>query len=133
MRMTREVDYALRIVAMLSKTGTQIEARQIAHKNDIPYRFALKILRKLVQSEIVKSSRGVNGGYSLNKSASEISLKDVIEALDGPIAVNHCIELPEICDNTGVCPIRRKLLSAQKKFADELASVNFKEIAGEME
>lgn len=133
MRMTREVDYALRIVAMLSKTGTQIEAKQIAEKNNVPYRFALKILRKLVQCEVVKSSRGVNGGYFLNKQPADISLKDIIEIFDGPIAVNHCIETPEICDNTGICPIRHRLIAAQQKFADELSMVNFAEIAGEME
>lgn len=133
MRMTRETDYALRIVSVLSKTGSQIDAKQISEQNNIPYRFALKILRKLVQCGMVKSSRGVNGGYSLNKKPSEISIKDVIEIFDGAIAVNHCIETPEICDGTKLCPIRQRLLSAQKKFEDELDSVSFEDIAKEMQ
>ncbi len=132
MRMTREADYALRIVAMLSKRGTQIDAKQIAEKNNIPYRFTLKILRKLVQYGVMKSTRGVNGGYSLKKEPSQISMKEVIEIFDGPIAVNHCIETPEICDHTMLCPIRQKLLEAQQKFADELSLVNFADIAYEM-
>lgn len=133
MRMTRETDYALRIVSILAKTGSQIDAKQISEKNNIPYRFALKILRKLVQVGIVKSSRGVNGGYSLNKKPSEISIKDIIEIFDGAIAINHCIETPDICSGTQICPIRQRLLSAQKKFADELAAVNFEEIAKELQ
>ena len=63
MKITREADYALRIIAMLADENRQIEAKAIAEKNDIPYRFTLKILRKIVQAGIIKSYRGVNGGY----------------------------------------------------------------------
>lgn len=68
MKITREADYALRIIAMLADENRQIEAKAIAEKNDIPYRFTLKILRKIVQAGIIKSYRGVNGGYVLIKS-----------------------------------------------------------------
>lgn len=92
MKITREADYALRIIAMLADENRQIEAKAIAEKNDIPYRFTLKILRKIVQAGIIKSYRGVNGGYVLNKKPSEITLKDVIETIDGKIAINKCME-----------------------------------------
>jgi len=131
MRLTKEVDYALRIVSMLAKRARQVEARQISAKNDIPYRFTLKILRKLVQCGIIKSSRGVNGGYYLAVPPEEVTLKDIIEIFDGPIAINHCIEEPRICRETEVCPIRRKLVDAQMKFIKELENVNFSEIAHE--
>ena len=55
MKITREADYALRIIAMLADENRQIEAKAIAEKNDIPYRFTLKILRKIVQAGIIKS------------------------------------------------------------------------------
>ena len=58
MKITREADYALRIIAMLADENRQIEAKAIAEKNDIPYRFTLKILRKIVQAGIIKSYRG---------------------------------------------------------------------------
>ena len=76
MKITREADYALRIIAMLADENRQIEQSD-CRKNDIPYRFTLKILRKIVQAGIIKSYRGVNGGYVLNKKPSEITLKDV--------------------------------------------------------
>ena len=66
MRITREVDYALRIVLMLSREQKQIEAKVISESNGIPYRFTLKILRKIVQAGIIRSYRGVNGVYVLN-------------------------------------------------------------------
>ena len=96
MKITREADYALRIVAMLAEEDKHIEAKVIAERNDIPYRFTLKILRKIVQSGIIKSYRGVNGGYILNKKPSEITFKEVIEVIDGKIAINKCFENPEI-------------------------------------
>ena len=119
MKITREADYALRIIAMLADENRQIEAKAIAEKNDIPYRFTLKILRKIVQAGIIKSYRGVNGGYVLNKKPSEITLKVVIETIDGKIAINKCMENPESCKNNGICKVQRKLYKVQKVLADE--------------
>ena len=111
MKITREADYALRIIAMLADENRQIEAKAIAEKNDIPYRFTLKILRKIVQAGIIKSYRGVNGGYVLNKKPSEITLKDVIETIDGKIAINKC-----------------KLYKVQKVLADEMSKITFQDV-----
>lgn len=128
MKITREADYALRIIAMLADENKQIEAKVIAEKNDIPYRFTLKILRKIVQAEIIKSFRGVNGGYMLNKKPSEITLKDVIEVIDGKIAINKCMTDPEICKNNGVCKVQKKLYQVQKVLADEMSRITFEDI-----
>lgn len=128
MKITREADYALRIVAMLAEEDKQIEAKVIAEENDIPYRFTLKILRKIVQSGIIKSYRGINGGYILNKEPSKISLKDVIEVIDGRIAINKCIEDPKICSQSGVCKLQKKLFRVQKTLANELAEISFEDI-----
>ncbi|MCX7714454.1 MAG: Rrf2 family transcriptional regulator [Clostridia bacterium] len=125
MKITREADYALRIVAMLSGEKVQIEAKQISEKKAIPYRFTLKILRKLVKSGIVKSFRGVNGGYALNKEPSEITVKSIIEVIDGPIAVNKCIENHNACANSKTCQLRKYLLLGQTAFENELEKVNF--------
>lgn len=128
MKITREADYALRIVAMIAEEGRQIEAKVIAEKNEIPYRFTLKILRKIVQSGIIKSYRGVNGGYVLNKAPSEITLKDVIEVIDGKIAINKCMEESGICRNDGVCRIQKQLYRVQTVLADELGKITFEDV-----
>ena len=128
MKITREADYALRIIAMLADENRQIEAKAIAEKNDIPYRFTLKILRKIVQAGIIKSYRGVNGGYVLNKKPSEITLKDVIETIDGKIAINKCMENPESCKNNGICKVQRKLYKVQKVLADEMSKITFQDV-----
>ena len=98
MRITQETDYGFRVILYLSKLGygEKIEAKSISKDQGIPLRFLLKLLRKLTRHGIIKSYRGVNGGYSLNRMPDEITLKDVIEAIDGPIFINRCLDDPEI-------------------------------------
>ena len=131
MRITREADYALRIVVMLATIDKQTDAKEIADKNDVPYRFALKILRKLVQANIVKSFRGVNGGYVLNRKPSEITMREVIETIDGKIAINKCFENPESCRNNGVCKVQKKLFGVQLVIANEFEKITFEDILNE--
>ncbi len=127
MKITREADYALRIIAELAQSGKQLEAKTIAELNDIPYRFTLKILRKIVQAGYLKSYRGVNGGYTLNKPAEEITLKNIIEVIDGPIALNICLG-GDLCSNKAECRVKNKLAAIQRNLLDELDSVTFKDI-----
>ena len=128
MRITREADYALRIVSMLAFEKHQVEAKLISEEKQIPYRFTLKILRKLVKADIVRSFRGVNGGYQLNKDIYDITLYEVIRTIDGDIDINRCISEPEICLNAGECKIQRALVSVRKMLVDHLDSISFGKI-----
>ena len=97
MRITLESDYALRIVSTLAKSGEIVDANTLAEQTSVSLRFALKILRKLAQGGIVSSYKGVRGGYKLKASPENITLKDVIELIDGPIAIARCLESSETC------------------------------------
>ena len=97
MRITLESDYALRIVTALARKNEIIDAKALSDEVSVTQRFTLKILHKLVSGEIVKSFKGVNGGYKLNVSPEKITLKDVIELIDGPIAISRCLESSEAC------------------------------------
>ena len=92
MHITLESDYAVRIVACLASENKRIDAKTISQKNNVSLRFALKILRKLVESGIVKSYKGTQGGYELAKSPAEISLCDVIETVEGTYHFSRCLE-----------------------------------------
>ncbi|MHB9943100.1 transcriptional regulator [Clostridium sporogenes] len=132
MKITQEADYALRVILYLSKLGygERVEARIISEQEGLPLRFLLKLLRKLTKSGIVVSFRGVKGGYALNKQPKDINLKDVIEAIDGPICINRCIYDPRYCNagKNGNCEIHRSLCKIQRKLVSELEAVNFQEI-----
>ena len=85
LRITHEADYAIRVTYCLALAGEKQCAKDISEVTGVTLRFALKILRKLTQSGITKSYKGVAGGYELNHSPSEISLGAIIECIDGPI------------------------------------------------
>lgn len=87
MKLSRTVTYALQATLQLARVGSSrpVPCSQLASEGQMPERFLLQILRNLVNHGILRSTRGVDGGYSLVRDANEISLLDVIEAIDGPI------------------------------------------------
>lgn len=128
MKITQEADYALRIIQYLSETEeNHIGAPVIADTQQVPLRFALKILRKLNTAGITKSYRGVSGGYSLSKHPSEISYKQVIEAVDGDIYINKCLKDNDNCTRkqAETCIIHKKLTKIQLVIDKELSNLNF--------
>ena len=97
MRITLESDYALRILTELAEHDKVVDAKTISDNTSVTLRFTLKILHKLVQSNIVSSYKGINGGYKLKIPPEKISMKDIIELIDGPIAIVRCLESAEGC------------------------------------
>ena len=102
MRVSAKVDYALRALAELAATapGQPVKGEQLASTQEIPLNFLENILLELRRSEIVASQRGAEGGYRLAKPASEVSLADVIRAVEGPIATVRGAR-PEDAEYTG--------------------------------
>jgi Rrf2 family protein len=90
-RISLKVDYALRAMAQLAAASGEdpVKADTIAKAQDIPQKFLLGILNDLKRAHLLRSHRGAEGGYSLNRPATEISLADVIRAIDGPLANVH--------------------------------------------
>lgn len=132
MRITQEDDYALRTVLYLCKCGKgqRVEAKVISEHENIPLRFLLKLLRKLAVADILKSYMGYGGGYAVEISPEDISLRAVIEAVEGPIFVNKCIESDENC-NAGraeTCVIHQALKTFQENFLSELEAINFSKL-----
>jgi Rrf2 family protein len=86
MRVSAKVDYALRAILELAVADGLVKAERIATAQAIPQKFLENILLELRRAELVSSQRGVEGGYTLGRPASEISVADVIRAVEGPIA-----------------------------------------------
>ncbi len=87
MKLSRTVAYAVRATLQLAKSdsSTPVPCSQLAAEGKMPERFLLQILRNLVTHGILRSTRGVDGGYSLVRPADEVSLLEVIEAIEGPL------------------------------------------------
>ena len=88
MKISRTTGYALQAAMYLAKStpGTPVPCSQLAQNGGMPERFLLQILRSLVTHGVLQSTRGVDGGYCLKRSAEETSLLDVVEAVEGPLA-----------------------------------------------
>jgi len=97
MRITQESDYALRILTALAEHDDVIDANSLSAETSVTIRFTLKILNKLVKHGFVTSYKGVKGGYKLKVPTDKITLKSVIELIDGPIVIARCLESSEAC------------------------------------
>lgn len=131
MNITREADYAIRVILHLSNAeeNERISASTIAEAQSIPSQFLLKILRKLRQKDLIKSFMGVKGGYVLNKKAKDITLRDVIEAIDGPIYLNRCLQNPAECNQFPInCQVHKELQIIQNRLTKDLDNINFENI-----
>jgi len=100
MRITKEADYALRIMRCLAECTEGLrDAKTMSELLNIPSRFTLKILHKLMTGKLVKSYKGVNGGYKLNFPPNEITMRQIVEIIDGPLAISRCLDMDYECSH----------------------------------
>jgi Rrf2 family protein len=131
MQITRQADYAVRAVLELAGSNRldRLTAEEIARRRAIPLAFLSKTLGRLSEAGIVVTQRGVKGGVSLGRPASGISLLEVVEAIDGPIALNECVLDEDACRWTGSCPVHNVWCSLQHELRDRLAGTTFQQLS----
>ncbi len=131
MQITRQADYAIRAVLYISKLEPSQRAAtsQIAQEQHIPPSFLAKIISQLSIAGLLQTSRGARGGVTLARSAQEITLLDVVEAIDGPIALNECVSEQGICSFGDDCPLRPVWCDAQEELVQRLKGTNFAQFA----
>ncbi len=129
MQITRQADYAVRAVLYLAKTGDQRSATsQVAQKQQIPPSFLAKIISQLSIAGLLHTSRGARGGVTLAREPQEISLLEVIEAIDGPIQLNECAGESSTCSFDNDCPLRPVWCDAQEELVNRLKGTNFAQL-----
>ena len=127
MEITRETDYAIRCVLYLSGTKEAvIMADEISRAMSVPKSFLAKILQKLTKAGVVTSFRGVKGGFRLAKKPQQISLLDIIEAIEGPAAMNRCAVDASICNLSGTCTVHPVWVKLRKLVENSLRKTNFR-------
>ena len=127
MQITRQADYAVRAVLYVAKLGVNQRAatRQIAEEQNIPPSFLAKIISQLSIAGLLQTSRGARGGVMLAKKPEEISLLEVVEAIDGPISLNECVNDEAACTFGTSCPLRAVWCDAQDDLVNRLKGTNF--------
>jgi FeS assembly SUF system regulator len=107
-RITRETDYGIVLLSKLAGgPADEVQtARDLSSWSGLPLPMVSKILKALARSGVLASHRGAKGGYSLARRPEEVSVGDVIRALEGPVGITECASSPGSCDQEPVCPIR---------------------------
>lgn len=107
MRLTRRAEYAIRAAVDLAAQpqGRAVLSREIAERQEIPLNFMVHVVGDLVRAGIIRAARGSGGGLSLALPASEINLRQIVEAVEGPIALNECLLGKGSCARRDRCPI----------------------------
>jgi FeS assembly SUF system regulator len=107
-RITKTTDYGIVLLThMADDPETRYNAPDLAHEAQLPQPMVSKILKLLAREGLLESHRGVNGGYALARPPREITVSEIIAALEGPIAITECIDdTPGECSQEPVCPLR---------------------------
>jgi Rrf2 family protein len=126
MQITRQADYAVRAILFLAQMGPDKKAAtsQIAEKQDIPLSFLAKIIAQLSVAGLLQTMRGARGGVALARDPDEISLLEVIEAIDGPIQLNECVSGVYQCSIED-CPVHSIWVDAQEDLVSRLKTTTF--------
>lgn len=126
----RNTDYALR--AMVNLAGhygeDPVSTRDISQSEDISYQLACKLMQRLNNSGLVKSSMGPNGGFALSRKPAKINLAEIIVAIQGPLSLSRCLLAKNVCPKQNRCPINAKLTKLQKNISDYLQSITLDEL-----
>ncbi len=132
MQITRQADYAVRAVLYLARQGEQrIATSAIAEEQRIPASFLAKIISQLSIAGLLHTSRGARGGVSLARAPKDITLLEVVEAIDGPIQLNECVENPAACSFSSGCPMHSIWCEAQETLVNRLKNTNFEKLLAE--
>lgn len=135
LEITRQADYALRATTEIARVpeGERIPTALIASRQKIPLPFLAKIVSQLVVRGILETIRGASGGVNLARPADAITMRDVIEAIDGPIALNRCTREPGVCEHMDTCPFCEIFIDAQEALIKRLESTTLAELAARLE
>lgn len=126
MQITRQADYAVRAVLHLARSGDiRTATSTIAEEQKIPPSFLAKIISQLSIAGLLHTSRGARGGVTLARDPKEITLLEVIEAIDGPIQLNECVGDTGTCSFDENCPLRPVWCEAQEQLVGRLKGTNF--------
>jgi Rrf2 family protein len=134
LRLSKKADYALLAMRHLAAHADRgsVSARELAESYDIPAELLAKVLQKLVRAKLLDSHQGIRGGYGLARPAAQMSVADVIQAVDGPLTVTACSDTDHSCDQYAKCSIRDPLWRIKDRIVSALAATSVAELAADL-
>ena len=133
LRLSKKADYALMAMKHLALHGeASSSAREIASLYDIPIELLAKILQRLVRRGLLASQQGTRGGYQLARRPLQISVADVIQAVDGPVTVTACSPTESSsCEQFAKCNVRDPLWRVRERILSALGECTIAELAAD--
>jgi Rrf2 family protein len=137
LRLSKKADYALmamKHLALCGDRGTRgsASAREIAEQYDIPIELLAKVLQRLVRRGLLASHQGTRGGYQLARVPAQISVADVIQAIDGPVTVTACSTDDGMCEQFAKCNVRDPLWRVRERILSALGECTIAELAADV-
>ena len=134
LRLSKKADYALMAMKHLAVHGDRgsSSAREIASLYDIPIELLAKVLQRLVRGGLLASHQGTHGGYKLARGPAQISLADVIQAIDGPVTVTACSSDEGACEQFAKCNVRDPLWRVREAHRQDLLGQRVGLLSGEL-
>jgi Rrf2 family protein len=131
MQITRATDYAVRVMIHLAglPPGSSVRQSELSKTTDVSGHFLSKVLQQLVRFRLIRSQRGSGGGYALAVPAASVSLLDVVEAIEGPVRLNQCIEEGPSCERKSWCPAHQVWAEAQAAIVNVLGAASMASLA----
>lgn len=132
-RLSKSTDYALMALSDLAllPSGRTLSARHLAEHHHLPPELAAKVLQGLRRSGIVKTRRGIHGGYRLARPAEEIGVTEVIESVEGPLALVECVLDDPDCSLVSTCSVRSPLHRVHDRLIEALSDLTLAHIVAD--
>ena len=129
MDVTRRCDYACRILQAAYRNGdAYMSVSEIADQQGIPYAFARSIQHDLVKGGLIKTVRGAHGGLILNCDPAEVTLLEVLEAIQGPVSISACVLDPTCCERQAGCDYNKVWQGADRLLNAYFSSITLEEL-----
>ncbi|MDZ4731254.1 MAG: SUF system Fe-S cluster assembly regulator [Xanthomonadales bacterium] len=132
LRISKLTDYAILLMVELTREGEMLSAHALADRIHVEVPTAGKVLKQLSSAGLVESFRGANGGYRVNRPAANISVAEVIAAIEGPIAMTECSAEPGLCNVEDSCNLRGNWQRISMAVARALEDVSLAEMSAPM-
>lgn len=135
MQLTREGEYAIRAMIYLARQAPEkmVLISEIADAAQVPQALLAKTFQKFSKMGILRSTRGLGGGFTLGRSASRITLLQIVEAVEGPILPSRCLSGEGTCERDRTCGAHRVWRSVQQQVVSILGGATLEELALQME